>query len=58
MSKSTETCSHPEKNHYCLVRSPTAVEPGRRNAGRELTLREHTWEMRFEKIFGLMGIVE
>jgi spore maturation protein CgeB len=29
-----------------------------RLAGRERALREHTWEMRFEKIFGLMGLVE
>jgi hypothetical protein len=28
-----------------------------RIAGRERSLREHTWEMRFEKIFGLMGLI-
>jgi hypothetical protein len=34
-------------------------EAGRiRLAGRERALREHTWEMRFEKILGLMGLVE
>jgi len=29
-----------------------------RMAGRDRSLREHTWEMRFEKIFGLLGLVE
>jgi hypothetical protein len=40
-----------------LLSNPEEAERIRR-AGRERSLREHTWEMRFEKIFGLLGLVE
>ncbi len=39
-----------------LLSSPDEAEAIRR-AGRERALREHTWEMRFEKVFRLTGIL-
>jgi len=45
-----------EKIHWLLA-TPAAAEDIRR-AGRERALREHTWEMRFEKVFSLMGALQ
>jgi len=45
-----------EKIH-CLLSEPDQAEAIRR-AGRERALREHTWEMRFEKVFRLMGALK
>jgi hypothetical protein len=46
VSKIRWLLSHPEESERIRI------------AGRERSLREHTWEMRFEKIFGLLGLVE
>jgi spore maturation protein CgeB len=40
-----------------LLFNPEQAEAIRR-AGRERALREHTWEMRFEKIFRMLGVLE
>ena len=45
VSKTRWLLSHPEEADRIRI------------AGRERSLREHTWEMRFEKIFGLMGLI-
>lgn len=39
-----------------LLSNPEKADAIRR-AGRERALREHTWEMRFEKIFRLLGVL-
>ena len=44
------------KIHW-LLSEPEAAKVIRR-AGRERALREHTWEMRFEKIFRILGALE
>ncbi len=40
-----------------LLSDPEQAEATRR-AGRERALREHTWEMRFEKVFRMLGALE
>jgi hypothetical protein len=40
-----------------LLSNPDMAETIRK-AGRERALREHTWEMRFERIFRLIGLIE
>ncbi len=44
------------KIKYYLA-NPAAAETIRKN-GLERSLREHTWEMRFAKVFGIMGIMQ
>jgi len=44
-----------EKIQYLLT-NPKEAEMIR-NKGRQRVLKEHTWEMRFEKIFNLMGLI-
>lgn len=44
-----------EKIHW-LLSEPEQAEVIRR-AGRERALHEHTWEMRFERVFRMLGIV-
>ena len=44
-----------EKIHYLLSNPEKAGVI--RVEGRQRALNEHTWEMRFEKIFNLMGLI-
>ena len=39
-----------------LLGNPAEAESIRK-AGRDRALREHTWEMRFEKVFRLLGVL-
>jgi spore maturation protein CgeB len=44
-----------EKIQYLLSNSEQAEAI--RKEGRQRALKEHSWEMRFEKIFSLMGLI-